>query len=142
MDKTAIEYLQERLAAKLGSRKASTFAADVGLKADVIRDILRKGTMPSAERLATIADGLEVSMDYLLGRTDNASSIEQNQPIEGDTAILAMLARIVPKLSDTDINVAFGVIKLAIAKQGGSKPAGQNDQSEPATPRHEAAPSR
>lgn len=55
--------------------------------------------------------------------------------------ILALLASI-EGLSDTDIDVAFGVIRLALSRRGGSEPAEQNDRSAPASRLHEVEPSR
>ena len=65
MAKTMIDCLQKRLEAKLKEtgKRPAPFAAEVDLKVDVIRDIIRKGSMPSADKVAKIADGLDVSID-------------------------------------------------------------------------------
>lgn len=67
---------------------------------------------------------------------------EGTGPIRGDTAILAMLARI-EGLTDTDISVAFAVIKNALqAKQGAQVPSGSHDPQPRANRRRESEPSR
>ena len=87
-----------------------------------------------------IADGLDVSIDYLLGRTDDPSS-SADRPIETEAEILTFLARI-KGFTKTDIDAAFGVIMLAFrAKQGGSQQGADRDQSVPSNHHHESEPS-
>lgn len=45
--------------------------ADCDLSKNAISSMLSGGSMPKSENLAKIADYLGVSVDYLLGRTDN-----------------------------------------------------------------------
>ena len=45
-----------------------------GLNKNVISTMLSRGSMPKADNLAKIADYLDCSVDYLLGRTDNPNS--------------------------------------------------------------------
>ena len=42
-----------------------------GLNKNVISTMLSRGSMPKADNIAKIADYLDCSVDYLLGRTDN-----------------------------------------------------------------------
>lgn len=44
---------------------------DCGLNKNVLSTMLSRGSMPKADNLAKIADYLDCSVDYLLGRTDN-----------------------------------------------------------------------
>ena len=44
---------------------------DCGLNKDLISTTQSKGYYPRVDALAAIADYLDVSVDYLLGRTDN-----------------------------------------------------------------------
>jgi len=137
------EHLQTRLDALLEDRrkKPAPFAKEVGLGPDLIRDILRKGSMPSADRLALIADGLGVTTDYLLGRTDDPTASKQG-PITTEPEILAFLSRI-DKLSESDITVAFTVIKNALdAKRGAPEPSGSHDQPQLANLPRGSKPSR
>ena len=41
------------------------------LNKNVLSTMLSRGSMPKADNLAKIADYLDCSVDYLLGRTDN-----------------------------------------------------------------------
>lgn len=66
-DQALIDRIDERLQVLgISDRKASLRAVN---KADAIRDI-RRGSAPSASRLADLARALETSVDYLLGKTD------------------------------------------------------------------------
>ena len=141
MAKTMIDCLQKRLEAKLKEtgKRPAPFAAEVDLKVDVIRDIIRKGSMPSADKVAKIADGLDVSIDYLLGRTDNPKATATGE-ITSEPEILAFLARI-KGFTQSDINTAFGVIMMAMnAKRAGSAPSEDHGQPEPSNPRHVSVP--
>ncbi len=44
---------------------------ECGLNKNVISTMLSRGSMPKADNVAKIADYLDCSVDYLLGRTDN-----------------------------------------------------------------------
>lgn len=143
MEKAVIDYLKERLDALLKQRgkKAAPFATEVGLKPDVIRDIFRKDAMPSAERLALIADGVEASIDYLLGRADTPSSLKQ-PAITTDEEILAMLKRI-DGLGERGVELAMLTIDTARAANS-PKPESPSSDDPPslATSRHVSLPSR
>ena len=51
-----------------------TMLKDCELNKNVISTMLSRGSMPKADNLAKIADYLDCSVDYLLGRTDNPQS--------------------------------------------------------------------
>lgn len=62
--------------------------------------------------------------------------------IKDEAGILALLGRI-DGLSDKDIDIAFGVIRNALAaKRAGPAPLESRDQPQDASPRHEPMPSR
>ena len=44
--------------------------SDCGLNKNVLSTMLSRGSMPKADNIAVIADYLDCSVDYLLGRTD------------------------------------------------------------------------
>lgn len=44
--------------------------SDIGYNVSFITDMQRRGHVPAADKLGAIADYLDVSVDYLLGRTD------------------------------------------------------------------------
>lgn len=57
----------------------------LGIKSGLGKDIvanLKKGSMLSADKLAEIANYLNVSVDYLLGRTDNPNSCNNIKNID------------------------------------------------------------
>lgn len=51
-----------------------TMLKDCKLNKNIISTMLSRGSMPKADNLAKIADYLDCSVDYLLGRTDNPQS--------------------------------------------------------------------
>jgi transcriptional regulator with XRE-family HTH domain len=143
MAKTMIEHLKERLKAQLTMRnkKPAPFAAEIELKADVIRDIFRKDAMPSAERLAIIADGLGVSIDYLLGRTDNPAPTSEAGPITEKKTIFAFLERI-DGLSNNDRLIIYDTILKDIEFNTLRAHIQSDDLSEPESLRRVPSPSR
>ena len=58
--------------AKSNKISLSKMFADTGLGRNTMANL--KTSMPKADNLAKIADYLNVSVDYLLGRTDNPNS--------------------------------------------------------------------
>lgn len=48
-----------------------TMLAECGLSKNTLSSMLSGGSTPKSENLAKIADYLDCSVDYLLGRTDN-----------------------------------------------------------------------
>ena len=63
----------ERIKLVSGSKKIliKEMLTQCGLSKNAISSMISGGCMPKSENLAKIADYLEVSVDYLLGRTDN-----------------------------------------------------------------------
>lgn len=55
---------------RFGKRKLRTMLKEIGSEYEYIVDNLKKGSMPSADKLGRIADKLSCTVDYLLGRTD------------------------------------------------------------------------
>lgn len=45
--------------------------SDLTLGKNLVQSMKERGTFPHSDNLARIADYLDVSVDYLLGRTDN-----------------------------------------------------------------------
>lgn len=63
----------ERIKQTAKSKKISVkqMLEDCEMNKNVISTMLSRGSMPKADNLARIADYLDCSVDYLLGRTDN-----------------------------------------------------------------------
>lgn len=135
-----IEHLKDRLNRTLKERgkKPAPFAAEIGLKSDVIRDIFRKDAMPSAERLALIADGLDVSIDYLLGRTEVERAGDERRSPE-DVLRSAMLSFGVDK---EDLGRAVSAVKIFLDDDADeqSEQGHSEDQFAPSNRRHEPTP--
>ena len=49
----------------------STLLTDCGLTKSFIYDLEKRATSPSCDKVSRIADYLDCSVDYLLGRTEN-----------------------------------------------------------------------
>lgn len=56
---------------------------ECGLSKNTLSSMLSGGSMPKSENLAKIADYLNCSVDYLLGRTNNPE-INKNEPIAAE----------------------------------------------------------
>ena len=71
----APDILKERIQAKL--KELNVTAREISIAAagqpDVIRNIVKKGHMPGAERLDALAEHLGTSSDWLLGRDKNVA---------------------------------------------------------------------
>lgn len=63
----------ERIKQTAKSKKISVkqMLEDCEMNKNVISTMLSRGSMPKADNLARIADYLDCSVDYLLGRTNN-----------------------------------------------------------------------
>lgn len=96
-----------------------------------------------AETAVKYARRYKVSLDWLLtGHGRGPGGVQSSPPINDDTEILAMLARI-GGMSDNDIDLAYGVIRNArAARRAEPGPSGSRDLRQPANPRREEEPSR
>ncbi len=70
-------YESKSIAGRIKSRAKSQkvqiniMLAECGLSKNTLSSMLSGGSTPKSENLAHIADYLDCSVDYLLGRTDN-----------------------------------------------------------------------
>lgn len=139
-EEIAARIKEARIAAKF--KTAGDAAASLGVKYPTYAGHENASRAVDVEDAVLYARRFRVSLDWLLtgvGRGPGGGQVEAK--ITDETQILAMLARI-EGLSDTDIDVAFGVIKLALSRQAGSGQAEPSGQPEPASRHREAAPSR
>lgn len=81
-----------RLLAKAKNISVSTMFSEIGLGKNTLMNF--KTSMPKADNIAKIADYLDVSVDYLLGRTDNPNTINgittgdvKDINVKGDTSV-------------------------------------------------------
>jgi transcriptional regulator with XRE-family HTH domain len=63
-----------KMIAKAKGIKTGIMLKDCGVNKDSLSTMQSKGCLPRTETLAKIADYLDVSVDYLLDRTDNSDS--------------------------------------------------------------------
>lgn len=74
---------------KQKDKNTSQMLTELGFSNSLLLDMKRKGSMPSADKLAKIAEYFNVSVDYLLGRTDNPEiQKETNNKIDIEQAVL------------------------------------------------------
>jgi transcriptional regulator with XRE-family HTH domain len=57
--------------------KQSDLANYLGISNSSVSDWKKKGSVPSADKIVKISEFLNVSVDYLLGRTDEQNSTQQ-----------------------------------------------------------------
>lgn len=87
MDNQAtIEAIQSAIKGK-GYSSVNTVLVDSGVGKDLISN-MRKGQIPSIEKILMLADHLEISVDYLLGRTGTytASHISNSAVAQGNNS--------------------------------------------------------
>lgn len=60
------------------NKTQKTMLEDCGLNKNAISTMLSRASMPKADNLAKIADYLDCSVDYLLGRTDDCTKIKSS----------------------------------------------------------------
>lgn len=56
--------------------KQSDLADYIGISNSSVSDWKKKGSIPSADKIAKISEFLDVSIDYLLGKADNPNETE------------------------------------------------------------------
>ena len=66
-----VQETRELILALLKKEGKTTNQMLTSLGYNLILDMARRNSMPSGDKLGKIADYLNVSVDYLLGRTDN-----------------------------------------------------------------------
>lgn len=97
--------ISERL--KTVEKTATAACREAGLGADFIRDIKRKGKIPSSESLETLAGVLQTSARYLLTGEDGAHRPEPTIELEPDVhpVVLTPIAGIIEAGNFRDISI-------------------------------------
>lgn len=70
MDNTQIAD-RIKLMCKIQKKTISQLLMDCGISKSLIYDLEKREQSPSCDKITRIADYLDCSVDYLLGRTDN-----------------------------------------------------------------------
>lgn len=95
----------------LRNQKRQTVYLSCGVGKD-FGTALRNGSKPSIEKIIKIADYLDCSVDYLLGRTSKPTS-ESNDLSADEKRVLALFAR----LDDFDRGIIIGRMEAALESE-------------------------
>lgn len=81
-----LPVLRARVAERLGRMQITREAASkrTGLGRDVIRGFMREDQprMPGLDRIVALADALDCSIDYLVGRTDDPAGLSAHSKVD------------------------------------------------------------
>ena len=74
--------------AKANAISTTKMLEDCQLNKNTLSSMQSRGSMPKADNLAKIADYLDVSIDYLLGRTDSPTVVNSHNTVNGSNNII------------------------------------------------------
>lgn len=116
-----VERINDRLVVL--SYTAEKAARESGLDRKSLRDVIDRGHMPNLEKLSKIADGLNCTIAYLIGETDNPGVIDittQNFRNSGETGtpLYAELAAALDKLQAIDQASIRPLREIALGIEG------------------------
>lgn len=98
--------------------KIALLLQDCGINHSFISDIRHKNRAPSIDKISAIADYLDVSVDYLLGRTDEPQTIEGHsikiEDIHGDHSANVNIGETIDK--DT-LEITQMIKKLSVVQK-------------------------
>ncbi|EGO8168755.1 helix-turn-helix domain-containing protein [Enterococcus sp. C1(2024)] len=77
---------------------------------------LKSGKQPSAEKLKELADYFNVSVDYLLGRTENPHPVDKNQ-LTVEEALSSVMSSDGKPLTENDREILSGIIEAYLEKK-------------------------
>lgn len=77
---------------------------------------LKSGKQPSAEKLKELADYFNVSVDYLLGRTENPNPVDKNQ-LTVEEALSSVMSSDGKPLTENDREILSGIIEAYLEKK-------------------------
>ena len=96
-----------RAAREMRSLTQGELARDTGLQPSAVSHFETGGRKPSFDNLRLLADALEVTIDYLLGRVDE---------LKGVGPATDRLHRHIEKLSDSDRQVAEDILESLVKR--------------------------
>lgn len=102
-----------KILAKARSISVKQLLSDVGLGFNTMSNM--KISMPKADNLARIADYLDCSVDYLLGRIDNPEIQKNAVANEGDSDIKVLYSKIIC-LDQDDRQTVDGLVDTLLSK--------------------------
>lgn len=77
---------------------------------------LKSGKQPSAEKLKELADYFNVSVDYLLGRTENPNPVDKNK-LTVEEALSSVMSSDGKPLTENDREILAGIIEAYLEKK-------------------------
>ena len=72
---------------KIHNMSIKTLLENCGMNRNTIYDLEKKGSFPSCDKISRMADYLECSVDYLLGRTNIKSTPSSTDSVPGDNVV-------------------------------------------------------
>lgn len=107
--------------AKSNNISVKQMLEQAGLGANTMSNF--KTSMPKADNLAKIADVLECSVDYLLGRTDNPQS-HTNEATDAQSTLISLIKMLTPEQQE----LVAAQIKGILAAQKNNPPLKSSGQ--------------
>lgn len=104
-----------KILAKNRSKTMKQVTLDLGYSENYFYS-LKSGKQPSAEKLKELADYFNVSVDYLLGRTENPNPIDKNQ-LTVEEALSSVMSSDGKPLTENDREILSGIIEAYLEKK-------------------------
>lgn len=83
--------------------KPNTIAKDIGLSSAIATKWKNEGTLPNGETLIKIANYLNCSVDYLLGRTDNLIENTPSLTVDSTTYKILTISQSLPEAQKEEL---------------------------------------
>lgn len=104
-----------KILAKNRSKTMKQVTLDLGYSENYFYS-LKSGKQPSAEKLKELADYFNVSVDYLLGRTENPDPVDKNQ-LTVEEALSSVMSSDGKPLTENDREILSGIIEAYLEKK-------------------------
>lgn len=104
-----------KILAKNRSKTMKQVTLDLGYSENYFYS-LKSGKRPSAEKLKELADYFNVSVDYLLGRTENPNPVDKNQ-LTVEEALSSVMSSDGKPLTENDREILSGIIEAYLEKK-------------------------
>ncbi|WP_142957550.1 helix-turn-helix domain-containing protein [Enterococcus faecalis] len=104
-----------KILAKNRSKTMKQVTLDLGYSENYFYS-LKSGKQPSAEKLKELADYFNVSVDYLLGRTENPNPVYKNQ-LTVEEALSSVMSSDGKPLTENDREILSGIIEAYLEKK-------------------------
>lgn len=112
---------------KFRNAKVDELAKYVGVKPPAIYALLRGDNFPSGHSLIKIAEYLNVSIDYLVGRVDDYNTIVAEDAEEPLKEEILFIRRSYQKLTDDERRVIRSLVKTLIEEEKNKREPNDNN---------------